>query len=864
MSRNTEVNRAALQAPDEIHELANEFDERLHAGESPQIEGVLARRSGCSRTALLRELLAIEAEFRQSRGETPSAREYRDRFPEDSELIDEFFSSLETRILSAPDSRAGEDSTDVDGLSKPARQIDPEEALPRRFGPFEILEEIGRGGMGVVHRARELDSCGKIIRDVALKLIRADRLADAPHECRDAYVARFQDEARAVAGLQHENIVTLYAVGEIDGRHYYSMQYIEGESLEDRLKSGPLENREAARVVEAAARAVQAAHEHEKNILHRDLKPDNILIETATGRALVTDFGLAKLHDAESVTQTGDVFGSPSYMSPEQATSSGDVTVATDIYGLGATLYALLTGLPPFRAATPAETLRQVLEEETIPPKRLQPAVDRDLETICLKCLEKEPAKRYASAGELAADLERFLNGEPIVARPVGRLERRWRWAKRHPGVALLSSLLVLVLVAVSIGSTLAAIRIDRARGRAEALASSEAEQRRRAVTANRAAQREAEASRRIAEFLQKLVQARSPFNFQGFGFQSAPSTQHVVITRQELEDAESRLTAGFADSPRIQARMRDTLGTVAFSLGFKVKGENLVRKALQQRQKLLGKDHPEVAQSLFHLGWIHHTRKGYREAITLYDRSLAILRERSGHELSRAEIQYNKAWAWAELRDYPKAESLFRRALDSRKTHLSRNHPLIATTRYGLVTCLFEQNKINQAMKLALSDKSLTDQALGLFTYARAKKLRAEKKFDAAAEAYQKLMAISRRMFGEHPITALIIGDYAVTLRDAGRLAEAEVQMRTAVEMGKKVLPTHPKLIEVLTDWATAVENLGRWKQAEKLLREALAVAKKRYGHEHPTCQDLRGRISGLMTRQSRTPMPSKESANQ
>jgi WD40 repeat protein/serine/threonine protein kinase len=319
---------------------------------------------------------------------------------------------------------------------------------PQRFGNHELLETIGAGGMGVVYKARQLG----LNRIVALKRIRAGEFAEAGD------VQRFHAEAEAAAALDHPGIVPIYEVGDIAGQPFFSMGFVDGESLQQRLMAGPLEPREAARITEQVAEAVQYAHEH--GIIHRDLKPGNILLDGA-GQPRVTDFGLAKRTAEDSgLTMTGQVLGTPAYMPPEQARGEQDrVGAQSDVYALGAVLYAALTGRPPFQAATFGQTLRQVVEEDPVAPRALNRSIPVDLESIALKCLEKEPTRRYASAADLAADLRRWQEGLPTIARPVSRVERLARWARRNPVPATLLSLSALLLVAVSIISTAAWLR---------------------------------------------------------------------------------------------------------------------------------------------------------------------------------------------------------------------------------------------------------------------------------------------------------------------------------------------------------------------------------------------------------------------
>jgi WD40 repeat protein len=302
---------------------------------------------------------------------------------------------------------------------------------------YEILGVVGRGGMGVVYKARHL----ALKRTVALKMILAGGLA-GPSD-----LARFRVEALAIARLQHPNIVQIHEIGEADGQPYCALEFVEGSSLAQKLVGGPLPLKDAARLVEALARAMQLAHS--RNVVHRDLKPANVLL-TAEGTPKVSDFGLARRLDSDSgETQSGAVLGTPSYMAPEQASGrTHEAGPAADVYALGGILYACLTGRPPFRGATMLETLDQVRIQEPVPPSRWRARVSPDLEKVCLKCLRKEPEKRYASAAELADELGRFLRGEPVQARPVGPLDRAAKWVRRHKGLSAGLGAAVLTLLA--------------------------------------------------------------------------------------------------------------------------------------------------------------------------------------------------------------------------------------------------------------------------------------------------------------------------------------------------------------------------------------------------------------------------------
>jgi serine/threonine protein kinase/WD40 repeat protein len=361
--------------------------------------------------------------------------------------------------------------TNYNTLSAKPSTADPPQDLPvpKRIGSYEILRELGRGGMGVVYEAKDI----RLKRTVALKMILAGAFADPDQ------VGRFRAEAEAIARLHHSHIVQIYEIGDYEGYPFFALEYLEGGSLRYFCDGKPQPPAWAAWIVQKLAQAM--AYAHQQGIIHRDLKPANILLTQDDGLRLaeekirsslrrelstkmelqpalspkITDFGLAKLDPsrsgegtgtAASHTRTGDIIGTPNYMAPEQAQGrGGPVDPTVDIYALGAILYELLTGRPPFDGPTPMDTLLRVLSEEVLPPHRLQPKIPRDLETICLKCLQKEPYRRYLSAGELAQDLERFLTGEPIKARPAGKIERTIKWVRRRPLVAGLLTIVCLM-----------------------------------------------------------------------------------------------------------------------------------------------------------------------------------------------------------------------------------------------------------------------------------------------------------------------------------------------------------------------------------------------------------------------------------
>ena len=388
---------------------------------------------------------AVIAEYLQAAesGQTPDREaflcKHADLADELAEFLDdrEHFGQAASCIVGAP--AAFEDTRPHGGIlstGEPKSATTHAGSMPRRVGDYELLEEIARGGMGVVYRAEQLS----LRRPVAVKMILAGRLASA------ADVARFRSEAEAAARLDHPNIVPIYEVGEHEGQPYFSMRLVDGGDLTSHRADYRGNPRAAAELVAVLADAIH--HAHQRGILHRDLKPRNILLD-AGDKPQISDFGLAKLMEADgSLTQSGAVLGSASYMAPEQARGESSLTTASDVYSLGAILYELLTGRPPFRAATPAETIVEVLDKEPLSPRSVDPKIDHDLNTICLKCLEKDPSRRYGSAEALASDLRRRLDGRPIEARPVGALQRMWRGCRRN--LALTSVIAVAVGIIVS------------------------------------------------------------------------------------------------------------------------------------------------------------------------------------------------------------------------------------------------------------------------------------------------------------------------------------------------------------------------------------------------------------------------------
>jgi serine/threonine protein kinase/WD40 repeat protein len=496
--------------------------QRWRQGERVLVEAYLERQPTLAAdAAAVLDLLYQEVLLRQERGEAPQPEEYQRRFPR---WADQLALQLEVDRAFQP------------GLVR-RPEGGPPAGAPAPAGPavpgYEIRGELGRGAMGVVYRARQ----ASLNRLVALKMVLA-----GPH-APPAERARLRAEAEAMARLQHPHIVQVYEVGESGGLPFLAMELADG-GLADQLAGTPQPARPAAELMELVARAVH--HAHQRGIVHRDLKPANVLLvrsdrpqavelgrspaEAGRYEPKVTDFGLAKRLEGEAgQTQSGAILGTPNYMAPEQAAGKArEAGPAADVYALGAILYELLTGRPPFRGVTVPDTLEQVRSQDPVPPGRLQPKLPRDLQTICLKCLHKEPGKRYASAQALAEDLRRFLNEEPVQARPVGQAERFWRWCRRNPVVASLTGSVALLLVLIAVASSVTALYLRATLEESE-------RNREAAVQAHRQGQEKLWLSLRDkALALQSSQKA-------GQRFESLRAVQEAVALARELQMPEER-----------------------------------------------------------------------------------------------------------------------------------------------------------------------------------------------------------------------------------------------------------------------------------------------------------------------------------
>jgi tetratricopeptide (TPR) repeat protein/tRNA A-37 threonylcarbamoyl transferase component Bud32 len=645
------------------------FEDAWRAGDRPDLADFLPA-DGPERRALLVELVQEDLYYRLAAGEAGRVEDYLERYPELAHdapaLLDLLVAEYQLRRRREPDLLTAEYARRFPGLG---------DVLPRRFpaearsgsaladtgkadsvvsggggaasgtaggGPpaiagYEILGELGRGGMGVVYQARHR----KLNRVVALKMVLA-----GSHAAPDDRI-RFLAEAEAVAALQHPHIVPLYEFGQQEGLPFFTLEHVPGGSLAAKLGGTPLPPKEAARLVEQVARGVHYAHG--TGIVHRDLKPANILL-AADGTPKVTDFGLAKrVEVGAGLTASGAVLGTPSYMAPEQARGEGrHVGPAADVYALGAILYECLTGRPPFKAATMAETLLQVLSEEPVPPGRLLPGLPRDLETICLKCLQKERRKRYASADALAEDLRRFQAGEPIRARPVGRLERGWKWARRNPAMAGLAAAVVVALVVVA--AALAVVNAERART-AVAYANLTAEQEKTQVAYQAEARRRRQAREALdamsSEVIDDWLARQEKLSPSQKDFLEKALASYEEFAQDTGQDEEARTGVAAA---HLHA------GGIRRSLGQPREAEAAFRRA-QELYARLAADFPGRGEILEGLGQCHlgvglvlRRRRGLKGAEEAFRQAVAVFEQAAARNPARPALHQDLATAHDSL----------------------------------------------------------------------------------------------------------------------------------------------------------------------------------------------------------------------
>ena len=721
----------------------------------------------------------------------------------------------------------------------PTRTSDGHEAAPdlprgatvRYFGDYEIQKELGRGGMGVVYKARQVS----LNRPVALKMIKAGALAD------EAELRRFRNEAEAVALLDHAGIVPVYEVGEHDGQNYFSMKLVEGGNLADQLPTFEANPRAAAILLAETAEAVH--HAHMRGILHRDLKPANILID-AEGHPHVTDFGLAKLIESDvELTVSGAIMGTPSYMSPEQASGRrASITTATDVHGLGAILYALLTGKAPFGGDSLIDTLQAVKERPPDSPRNAQRAnVPRDLETICLKCLEKDPRRRYASAQALADDLRSWLDSRPIAARRVGPAERAWLWCKRKPAIAALAAAVVLAAVggtaAVIVVQTRANRLLEKKNLDLQASNTKLAEQRARAQD------RETQAIDAVKRFGDAIEGEKELKNNPALdGLRKRLLNEPLAF----FKDLRARLQSDRDTTPESLARLAHAsfdLGKLTGQIGDKQNALIAYREALPILQKLADANpadteyQRDLAKSYNSIGFVLDEIGKTDEGLKALDSALAIRQKLADANPTVAAFQLDVVSTHQNIGLILIGK---RKPAEALKTDMAQ---------LAILQKLADANPADRDIQNTLAN---CYQSIGL-------NLRFTGKLSEALDAHRSAEVILRKLAGAEPTVnahqshlARCLVDIGILLRDMGNTAEALKVHESALAISQKLADANPTVTGYQDELAGKYANMGvllarsgKPAEAQNAFLSALKIRQK-LADANPTVLDFQGALAG------------------
>lgn len=842
----------------------DELSRRIRAGTDCRAEEFLASDPTIAAdTDAALELLYTEFLVREQLGQQPRAAEWLDRFPQWREELTQLFevhaqvNGGETGATRLSDTqRAGAGDADGNG------PWDATAASGRSIGGYEILQEIGRGGMGVVYQARQR-GLGRI---VALKMILP------PHGERER--ARFRAEAEATARLSHPNIVPIYEVGRDGDCPFLSMEFVDGQGLDKRLVEAVLAPRVAAQLLHTLARAV--AYAHDQGIVHRDLKPANVLLSlvsspssvvqtpfqltTSDGQPAVpkiTDFGLAKtLRDGEATSLSGAIVGTPSYMPPEQCAPGGAIGPAVDVYALGAILYEALTGRPPFRGPTALDILELVRSHEPVPPSRLATNIPRDLETICLKCLAKRPEQRYANAGGLAEDLRRFIEDQPILARPVGPGERAIRWCRRNPLVTTLVGGIALLLVSASVVSTSLAVWALREKGRANHNAEQELAAR------DLAEQRFAQAEQAVEQYLDGIESNRRLQEADFFDLRkqlltsAVPFYEEFVASKPSDEKLEAKRgraygrlgfvrqqTGEYEQATADYERMRDIFAQL-HARGGEYRWE-------------LAQSHHDLAVTLDSRGLKPAAQAEYQRSLALYGQLVADFPAKAEYRRRLAIGRRNLGLICASLGKSSEATAELREAL-SLMTTLAADSPadieyqedLVGVHSFLAVSLPAEarEEKETHHRRAVALFQQLADyfpqrpgHRLGLATAHQnlAAFLSGDKRQEAAHIEMEQVLVLRKQLAAEFPampthrwLLAAAHRNIGSSLRKVNRLDDAERELQLAITLLEQLIADFPgnpnhrgELALAREEQAAVLRALGKPVEAERELRMALPI---------------------------------------
>jgi eukaryotic-like serine/threonine-protein kinase len=704
------------------------------------------------------------------------------------------------------------------------------------IGPYRLVQMVGTGGMGEVWRAEQT---APFHRTVALKLIKAGMDTRA-------VVARFESERQALALMEHPNIAKVFDAGATpEGRPYFVMEYVPGLSITSYCDKHRLSIRDRLLLFTQVCEGVQ--HAHQKAIIHRDLKPSNVLVSEVDQKPVpkIIDFGLAKatgprLSQATMYTEAGGVVGTPDYMSPEQASSERNIDTRTDVYSLGVILYELLVGMLPFssqgggltpsvleklRADQPTlpsskikalgESLEESAEKRHEEPQSLRRHLRGELDWIAVKALEHDRSRRYGSPAELAADIQRYLNDEPVLAGPPSTTYRALKFIRRHRFGVGVATVALILLVAFAVTMALQARRIAKERDRAN---------------------REAAASERVADFMTQMFKVSDPGEARG----------NSVTAREILDKASKDVDNGLANDPQLQAQMMNTMGTVYENLGLFSQAEPLLRHALEIRRQMLGNSNKDTLKSMYQLSEVLTWKGNAAEAEKLCGESFEGRRTVLGPENRDTLTSMNwLVWILFIEGQYPEAEKLARQTVEITRRALGPQDKVTLSAMGRLGVILTEERKLPEAEAIQREGVEIRRQTLGpehpdtlAATSNLATLLHAEGKFSESEKLNRDALPVWERVFGsENAKTLMVVENLAIDVKDQGRYAEAEKLDRGALELElKKFGPDNRSTLITMTNLAETLAGEGNFSEAEQLLRQTVDGKRRTMGPEHPS----------------------------
>jgi len=747
------------------------------------------------------------------------------------------------RTLTASGERSSKDRSET-------KTILPLSVSPEVIGSYRLLQKLGVGGMGEVYEAEQIKP---LKRRVALKIIKWGM--DTKQ-----VVARFESERQALALMNHPNIAKVFDAGATEkGRLYFVMEYVKGVPINEYCDKYKLSTPERLYLFIQACEGIQ--HAHQKGIIHRDIKASNVLVTIQDDKSVpkIIDFGVAKataqrLTERTVFTEMGQLIGTPEYMSPEQAEMTGlDIDTRTDVYSLGVLLYELLVGVLPFepdelRSGGFDEIRRKVREEE--PPKpstRLTtpgfdtknatrnrrtdlPTLTRqlkgELDWIIMKAMAKDRTQRYASVSELAADIERYLRHEPVVAGPPSAMYRMKKYIRRHRTAVAAAALVVVVMVIGITGTTVGLLK---------------------AVKAEKKVRDEAETAQQVSDFLVDLFRVSDPSEAKG----------NTITAREVLDKGAGRIEEELEGQPKIQARLMDTIGMVYNNLGLYDQATSLLERALEIRRSVLGNEHLEVSESLHSLGVLIYSKGDYPTAERLFREVLSVRRKLLGDEhIDVASILNDLAMTVMAQGKFEESEPMYRESLAIRRKNLGNEHAAVAQSINNLGMFLYRQGEYQEAEELFREAVEINKKLLGeehpeISTNLNnlALVLRDKGSYGEAEEMFRQVLEMDRKFLGEnHPYIAITLNNLGALLVKKGAYEEAEQSFREAIVVFKKTFPeNHWQIANANSLLGGCLSKIRRYSQAETLLLESYSIIEKQFGEGHRRTQAALKRIIEL-----------------